>query len=85
MVKQIERAENWLKEHPRDPHLLLALGRLCTRQALWGKAQSYIEASLSLETTRAAHLALAFLMEKMNKTDEACEHYRKSLALESTA
>ena len=83
VVKQIERAENWLKEHPRDPHLLLALGRLCTRQALWGKAQSYIEASLSLETTRAAHLALAFLMEKMNKTDEACEHYRQSLALES--
>lgn len=83
VVKQIERAENWLKEHPRDPQLLLALGRLCTRQALWGKAQSYIEASLSLETTRAAHLALAFLMEKMNKTDEACEHYRQSLALES--
>lgn len=83
VVKQIERAENWLKEHPRDPHLLLALGRLCARQELWGKAQSYVEASLSLETTRAAHLALAQLLEKMNKTDEACKHYRQSLALES--
>ncbi len=83
VVKQIERAENWLKEHPRDPHLLLALGRLCARQELWGKAQSYVEASLSLETTRAAHLALAHLLEKMNKTDEACKHYRQSLALES--
>lgn len=83
VVKQIERAEYWLKEHPRDPYLLLALGRLCARQELWGKAQSYIEASLSLETTRAAHLALAHLLEKMNKTDEACKHYRQSLALES--
>ena len=83
IVKQIERAENWLKEHPRDPYLLLALGRLCARQELWGKAQSYVEASLSLEKTRAAHLALAQLLEKMNKSDEACNHYRQSLALES--
>ena len=83
ILKQIERAENWLKEHPRDPYLLLALGRLCTRQELWGKAQSYIEASLSVESTRAAHLALAQLLEKMNQTDEACKHYRQSLALEN--
>jgi HemY protein len=83
IVKQIERAENWLKDHPRDPYLLLALGRLCTRQELWGKAQSYVEASLSVESTRAAHLALAQLLEKMNQTDEACKHYRQSLALEN--
>ncbi|MHB1233540.1 MAG: heme biosynthesis HemY N-terminal domain-containing protein [Burkholderiales bacterium] len=82
-IKQIERAENWLQDHPRDPYLLLALGRLCTRQELWGKAQSYIEASLSVESTRAAHLALAQLLEKTNQTDEACKHYRQSLALES--
>ncbi len=83
IVKQIERAENWLKDHPRDPYLLLALGRLCTRQELWGKAQSYVEASLSVESTRAAHLALAQLLEKMNQPDEACKHYRQSLALEN--
>lgn len=82
VVKQIERAEAWLKDHPRDPYLLLALGRLCTRQELWGKAQSYVEASLSVESTRAAHLTLAQLLEKMNKMDEACVHYRRSLALE---
>ena len=82
VVKQIERAEAWLKDHPRDPYLLLALGRLCTRQELWGKAQNYVEASLSVESTRAAHLTLAQLLEKMNKMDEACKHYRQSLALE---
>jgi HemY protein len=83
VVKQIERAENWLKSHSKDPALLLALGRLCARQELWGKAQSYIEASLSVESTREAHLAAAQLLEKMNKADEACKHYRQSLALES--
>ncbi len=81
LVKQIERAENWLQSHPRDPYLLLALGRLCSRQELWGKAQSYVEASLSVESTREAHLALAQLLEKMNQADEACKHYRQSLAM----
>lgn len=83
VVKQIERAEKWLPAHAKDPALLLALGRLCARQELWGKAQSYIEASLAVESTREAHLALAQLLEKMNKVDEACKHYRRSLALES--
>jgi HemY protein len=81
-VKQIERAEKWLPAHAKDPALLLALGRLCARQELWGKAQSYIEASLAVESTRDAHLALAQLLEKMNKADEACKHYRQSLAME---
>ena len=83
VVKQIERAEKWLPSHAKEPALLLALGRLCARQELWGKAQSYIEASLAVESTREAHLALAQLLEKMNKVDEACKHYRQSLALES--
>src|SRR5690606_14652521 len=40
--KPIERAEKWLPAHARDPALLLALGKLCMHQGLWGKAQSYI-------------------------------------------
>ncbi len=82
-IKQIERAEKWLPAHPRDPALLLTLGRLCARQELWGKARSYIEASLAVEPTREAHVALAQLLERMNQPDEACRHYRESLALES--
>lgn len=83
VIKQIEQAEKWLPAHPRDPALLLALGRLCARQGLWGKAKSYIEASLAVEPTREAHLAAAELLERMNQPDEACRHYRESLALES--
>jgi HemY protein len=81
LVKQIQRAEKWLALHPNDAVLLLALGRLCAKQELWGKAQSYLEASISVEPSSAAHLALAQLLERMNRVDEACKQYRQSLDL----
>lgn len=82
-VRQIERAENWLKTNPRDAVLLLVLGTLCTQQQLWGKAQSYLEASLSVEPTYSAHLALAQLHEGLGNPDAARRHYRESLELAS--
>jgi len=80
-LPQIERAEKWLRSHARDPALLLALGKLCMRQGLWGKAQSYIEASLALEPTHDGHMTLAALMERLGKTQEAVQHFRRSAEL----
>ncbi len=80
-LPQIERAEKWLRAHARDPALLLALGKLCMRQALWGKAQSYIEASLALEPTHDGHMTLAALMEQIGKPQEAILHFRRSAEL----
>jgi HemY protein len=80
-VPQIERAENWLRAHARDPALLLALGKLCMKQGLWGKAQSYIEASLALEPTHDGHMTLAALMEQIGKPQEAVQHFRRSAEL----
>jgi len=77
----IERAEKWLRAHARDPALLLTLGKLCMRQELWGKAQSYIEASLALEPTHEGHMTLAALMERLGKTHEADRHFRRSAEL----
>lgn len=73
---RLARAEKWLVSHPRDAELLLTLGRLCFRQRLWGKAQSYLEASLSVQPSRAAHLELARLSEQLGRTQEADHHYR---------
>jgi len=81
VVRQIERAENWLKTNPRDAVLLLVLGKLCTQQQLWGKAQSYLEASLAIEPTHSAHLAAARLQERLGNADAARGHYRESLDL----
>ena len=80
-LRRIERAEGWLQAQPRDAALLLALGRLCTRQGLWGKAQSYLEASIAIEPTWSAQLALAQLHEKLGNPEAANRHVRESLDL----
>jgi len=79
VLKRIERAEAWLKQHPNDAALLLTLGRLCADRGLWGKAQSYLEASLATEPTHTAHLAAARLQERLGNADAAGRHYRESL------
>jgi HemY protein len=75
-IPRIERAEAWLKEHPRDAELLLTLGRVCAQRELWGKARSYLEASLALHPARDAHIALARLCDRIGLGEEADRHYR---------
>ncbi|HEU0188770.1 MAG TPA: heme biosynthesis HemY N-terminal domain-containing protein [Gallionella sp.] len=79
VVAQIEQAEKWLSLHKQDAGLLLALGKLCLHQKLWGKAQNYLEASLSLEPGYAAYTALGQLAEKMGKHEQALDHFQKAL------
>ncbi len=78
VLAQIERAEKWLKSQPRERALLLTLGRLCLQQELWGKAQSYLEASLSEAPSRSAHVALAQLSDRIGRAEAADRHYRAS-------
>jgi HemY protein len=80
-LPQIERAEAWLKSQPRDATLLATLGKLCMRQALWGKAQSYLEASVALDPSLDAHMTLARLMEQIGKPQDAMRHIRRSAEL----
>ncbi|TMH87172.1 MAG: heme biosynthesis protein HemY [Betaproteobacteria bacterium] len=78
---RIERGERWLLEHERDAQLLAVLGRLCTHAELWGKARSFLEASLSFEEGRGAHLDLARLAERLGQAAEAERHYRRAAEL----
>ncbi len=79
--RQIECAELWLKAQPNNAVLLLTLGKLCTHCELWGKAQNYLEASLSVEPTPKTHFALALLNEKLGKHESATDQYNKALEL----
>ncbi|AOY00864.1 heme biosynthesis HemY N-terminal domain-containing protein [Jeongeupia sp. USM3] len=81
LIAQLQQAETWLKSHPNDPKLLLTLGRLCTARALWGKAQTYFEASIAVSPGPLAHAELAALLERLERPEEANRHYRSSLAL----
>jgi HemY protein len=78
---RIERAERWLLEHERDAQLLATLGRLCGRAELWGKARSFLEASLAFDEGRAAHLDLARLAEQIGQPADAERHYRRAAEL----
>ncbi len=80
-IAQIDQAERWLKDHTDDAGLLLALGKLCMYQGLWGKAQSYLDASISLGPSRAAYSALGQLAEKMGKSEEALILLQKATQL----
>jgi len=77
-MKQLEQAEFWLLKHEGDANLLLSLGKMCVRLSLWGKAQSYFEASISVSPSAAAHIALAKLLESRGETEAAFRHYRSS-------
>ncbi|KQQ89074.1 heme biosynthesis protein HemY [Massilia sp. Leaf139] len=82
LLAQIEHCEAWLRERPNDPELALALGSLCLRQKLWGKAQRYLEQALSDATqssmVRDIHLKLAQLHEALGQEGSAANHYRQS-------
>jgi HemY protein len=80
-ARQIEQAEKWLPAQPRDAQLLLTLAQLCSVQQLWGKAQSYLEASLAISPSAEGHIRMAELKTQSGQPGEACKHYQKALAL----
>ncbi|MDP3539226.1 MAG: heme biosynthesis protein HemY [Azonexus sp.] len=80
---RIAKCEAWLRRHPDDARLLKALGRMCLRQRLWGKAQSYLEASLAVEPSQQCHLELARLFDQLERVEEANKHYRASALLDA--
>lgn len=79
--KLLPIAESWLNQHPESPDLLLTLGRLCEQQQLWGKAQRYFEASLSLRPQAETYAELGLLLEKMNKPELGAQYFKKGLLL----
>ncbi len=79
---QIDQAERWLKTQSNDAGLLLALGKLCLHQQLWGKAQSYLDASISLYPSQAAYNTLGKLAEKLGKKDDAFNYYHLAMELD---
>ena len=81
VVAQIEQAEKWLNQHKQDAGLLLALGKLCLHQKLWGKARSYLDASNSIAPGHAAYTALGQLAECLGQSDEASKYYQQAMEL----
>lgn len=82
-ARQLSTAEAWLKNRPRSPVLLLTLGQLCLANKLWGKARTYLEASLAIEPSSAAYRTLGALLEKMDEKEKAFDCFKAGLELGS--
>lgn len=72
---RLRRAEEWLASHPDSPGLLVALGRLCRLEQLWGKSEDYLERALTRGGGAAAWEELARL--HVDRGDE--ERARRAL------
>ncbi|MCX8744518.1 heme biosynthesis protein HemY [Snodgrassella sp. B3882] len=78
--KSIEIAEKWLQQRPQDPALQMLLGQLSYDQQLWGKAKSYLEASLQISNNNVARLLLAKVLEHSGQTAAAQQQREQVLA-----
>lgn len=82
---QLSRAESWLNEHREDPTLLLTLGRIALRANLWGKARSYLEASLAFAPKPETYKELGDLLQQLGEKEAALECYRQGLSRAAAA
>lgn len=75
--QRLRTAERWLDKHGEDPELLTLLGRLCTVQEIWGKAEEFLRRAEAKGGSRQARLALADLYEKLERPDDAAAVHRR--------
>lgn len=80
-VAQMAAVEGWIKQHGEQPELQLLAGELCLRNKLWGRARSYLEASIQRQPSAAAWLALGQLNEHTDNLPEAAKAYATGLEL----
>jgi HemY protein len=76
--KNMVMADKWLQQQPQDPNLLLLMGELSYQQQLWGKAKSYLEASLQSGNNNVTRLLLAKVLEQSGQS-EAAEQQRNQI------
>lgn len=76
---QLETAQDWLARHGESPTLLLTLGRLARACNDPDRARGYLEKSLTLAASTAAHRELGALFEARGESARAVEQYRLAL------
>lgn len=80
-ARQLQAAEGWLKQHPKDADLLLTLGRLCLHNQLWGKAREYFESSLVFQRHPETCAELAHLLTRLGEIEGSNQLFQEGLSL----
>jgi HemY protein len=78
---RLKQCEKWLKLHPDDAGLHLALGRLCAAESLWGKAREHMVKSLELEPSSLGYDAFGQLLERQGELEPAMACFRNALRM----
>jgi HemY protein len=78
---RLKQCEKWLKLHPDDAGLHLALGRLCAAESLWGKAREHLVKSLELEPSSLGYDAFGQLLERQGELEPAMACFRNALRM----
>lgn len=82
-AEQLAFLEPWLAKHPQDPELHWALGKLCQREKLWGKARMHFDASLRARPMASTHVALAEIAESLSENETAAFHWKAAAVIAS--
>lgn len=77
--KQLTTAEKWLGRHPKNPHLLLALGRICSQMEFFGKARDYLEQAVELAPSAQTYFDLATIYGEMGEEEARLQTYQRGL------
>jgi len=80
---QLAVGEGWLKQRPEDAVLLRTLARLALKNKLWGKARSYLEASIAIAPSPESYQQLGLLLERLGESEKAMQCFRAGLGLAS--
>lgn len=79
--QQLSYLEEMLSGHKSDANSLLTAGRISLRAKLWGKARSYLEASVNAQPSMEAFNELGNLLDQLGEHDAALESYCAGLRL----
>jgi HemY protein len=79
--RHLAMAESLLVGHETDAVTLLTVGRLSLRNQLWGKARSYLEASLHSRPDAQVYHELGNLLDSLGEHELAAKCFRDGLRL----
>lgn len=69
--QRLQFAEKLAQQNPLDAQMLLALGRLCLQESLWGKAYDYFATGVEMSTMPELTLELARLERAMGQQNSS--------------
>ena len=80
-LKQLQRAESWLKDHAEDAALLKTTAHLAMANELWGKARSYLESSIAIKPEPASYALYGELLDELGESAAAASAYQAGLKM----